>query len=201
MNWSIGEAKSLSIKAARGIGFQWGLAEEAGSAVAKLEKNGLPGIECLAQYLTDIENQNNEKANYKLDEILCPIKMGSIVSDTQNIDFIDKKIIYQPLLITPFLDNTSINKGQVFVYNNCVFKILNHHIINNDNNEDIILKHAYCNIEINTLNYNKIIFKSRVKKNNARFIKTLEKFAFRTYAPSTEESRAKGAGSNLDDNE
>ena len=54
MSWSLGEIRSLSIKAARGAGMTWGLAEEAGFSVCWLEERGWPGVEALSGYLENL---------------------------------------------------------------------------------------------------------------------------------------------------
>ena len=51
MSWSLGEVRALAVKAARGSGLPWGLAEEAGFAVQWLEARGGPGVEALSQYI------------------------------------------------------------------------------------------------------------------------------------------------------
>ena len=52
MSWSLGEIRALAIKAARGAGMPWGMAEEAGFASHWLLQQGLPGTELLATLLT-----------------------------------------------------------------------------------------------------------------------------------------------------
>ena len=51
-SWSVSEASSLAIKAARGVGMPWGIAEEAGFALRWLTRSGAPGVTALCRYLT-----------------------------------------------------------------------------------------------------------------------------------------------------
>ena len=51
MSWSIGETSALALKATRGAGLSWGLAEEAAGAVAWLHERNLPGVAALCSYL------------------------------------------------------------------------------------------------------------------------------------------------------
>lgn len=50
-SWSIGETRALAVKAARGSGMPWGMAEEAGYACAWLENHCLPGVTALSALL------------------------------------------------------------------------------------------------------------------------------------------------------
>ena len=48
---SLAEMEALAVKAARGAGLSWGMAEEAGAAVRWLASHGLPGPEVLLRHL------------------------------------------------------------------------------------------------------------------------------------------------------
>ena len=54
MNWSLNELDAMARKAARGAGYSWGLAEEAGRATRWLAAAGLPGPMCLAVSYTHL---------------------------------------------------------------------------------------------------------------------------------------------------
>jgi len=68
MSWSLGEIQALAIKATRGAGFSWGLAEEAGQAVRRLEQAGLPGLDALAGYLTVIVSDKKPLSQPRSDQ-------------------------------------------------------------------------------------------------------------------------------------
>ena len=68
MSWSLGEIRALAIKAARGAGMPWGMAEEAGFASHWLLQQGLPGTELLATLLT--LHDKTDAANTLLAQIL-----------------------------------------------------------------------------------------------------------------------------------
>ena len=123
MSWSLGEVRALCIKASKGAGFSWGLSEETGFAVERLEKNRLNGVQALAEYLLDRENRNN-KINNNTPKIHCPILLGTMISDTQKVSLINSKFVYQPLLVIPFIDSNLINKNQMITYENCKFSFL-----------------------------------------------------------------------------
>ena len=52
MSWSLGEVGALAVKAARGAGMPWGLADETGFAVKWLQARSLPGVTALCRYLS-----------------------------------------------------------------------------------------------------------------------------------------------------
>jgi len=95
MSWSLGEIRALSIKAAKGAGFTWGQAEEAGFAVQWLEARCAPGVEALAQYLSTAMATNS-----------CPIITGCAISDAGQLENHLGIEICQALLLAPFISST-----------------------------------------------------------------------------------------------
>ena len=73
MSWSLGEVRALSVKATRGAGFPWGLAEEAGYAVVWLQARKVDGCAALADYLSFIATSTNSDSD-------CPIRRGAALS-------------------------------------------------------------------------------------------------------------------------
>jgi hypothetical protein len=69
VRYTLSEIEALSRKAARGSGFDWGLADEAGKAARWLSGHGLPGAQVLAQLLT-----RNDGKPFAL---LCPVEAAS----------------------------------------------------------------------------------------------------------------------------
>ena len=61
MSWSLGETSALALKATRGAGLSWGLAEEAAGAVAWLHERGLPGVAALCSYLGAIADASSSR--------------------------------------------------------------------------------------------------------------------------------------------
>ena len=61
-SWSVSEASSLAIKAARGVGMPWGIAEEAGFfALRWLTQSGAPGVTALCRYLSAYQDALKNK--------------------------------------------------------------------------------------------------------------------------------------------
>lgn len=192
MSWSLGEIRSLSVKAARGAGMPWGLAEEAGFAVLWLEERSLPGTEALAKYLTEMKEHDAEA---------CPISIGADVSDRDDWSTLQTPQAHQPLLLVPFLGQTADDKPIEVKWGSCALTVCSELIASVSNDEFIVHGVAELRISEGSNDTGTSTLRSRVSDDRLAFVKILEKFAHKTYAPSTEESRAKGAGAGLTDND
>ena len=147
MDWSLNEIKALTVKAARGAGLEWGLAEEAAFAVIWLEMRGRDGVKICAKYLHTIATSGYEKTS-------CPLLAGAFYMDSGSYSQQLKPSNEFDLLLLPFVSNDNSN-GHI----------------------------------------------TRVPGDRLEAIKSLQELAARTYAPSTEESRTKGAGVGDDGND
>ncbi len=195
MSWALSEIRSLSVKATRGAGLSWGYAEEAGFAVEWLETRALPGAEALARYLDNVTSgQSHDAAN-------CPIATGALISDTGNRDSSFPCSIHQPLLLVPFLASIagqdsfelSWNKQQIVLNATGITGG-----ISNQVTSDGLFECALRSDVVSTLT---IDFFPRVGENRKPSVEALGRHAQKTYAPSTEASRTKGAGAGLNDND
>ena len=87
VSWSVGEARALAIKAARGVGMTWGEAEEAGFALGWLTRHNAPGITAICRYLSfyDQSVKSGDAPLRWLDKSaqgwFCPIGIGAALSD------------------------------------------------------------------------------------------------------------------------
>ncbi len=190
MSWSLGEIRALSIKAAKGAGFTWGQAEEAGFAVQWLEARCAPGVEALAQYLSTAMATNS-----------CPIITGCAISDAGQLENHLGIEICQALLLAPFISSTLENETITLKANDT--KILISHM-------DVFIVNyqpsAFNEAHRFTATMDGVIpetssCKSRVLSDQNSYIEILNQFAHKTYAPSTEESRLAGAGAGTSDND
>lgn len=83
---SLPEIRDLATKAARGAGMPWGLAEEAGVAVAGLARTGLPGARWLLALLSGpaacapLVAIGRWQPN-GVQQCLCPIQVGAAFAD------------------------------------------------------------------------------------------------------------------------
>lgn len=125
MSHSLGEIESLARRAARGAGMSWGLAEEAGQAIAWLCAHGLPGAEDLARLLQKQSDRDEAKAHPIPDTdiwrarsgALCPIATGATLSDRAS-EISNKTTLRlmrceAPVLLLPFLASIAQRTGVV----------------------------------------------------------------------------------------
>ena len=122
MSHSLNEIEALSKRAARGAGMSWGLSEEAAKAVRWLASHGLQGVALLADVLarndhasrvsvapTSLENDSWAAAS----GTLCPLASGAALNDCadrlsqgHSIELIN---VSHPLLVVPFAAWASIH--------------------------------------------------------------------------------------------
>lgn len=123
MSHSLGEIETLAIRAARGAGMAWGLAEDAGRAVAWLCAHALPGAERLAALLLGQSDRDRTAAFPEpcadawqaRSGALCPIATGAALSD--RAAEISKKTALrllrcdEPVLLLPSLASVAQRTG------------------------------------------------------------------------------------------
>jgi hypothetical protein len=104
------EIESLALKAARGAGLSWGLAEEASAAAGWLAEQGLPWAEELADVLERTGTTSSPRVSGQLIEpsragtALCPIVTGALLSDLgQPACPLEIRDVLAPLWLAPFL--------------------------------------------------------------------------------------------------
>lgn len=124
---SSNEIEQLCLKASRGAGMSWGLAEEAGFAAAWLAKRGLDGAGALLAQLQDAEGRPwNEicpvvtSGRFQPVEggSLCPIALGSVLCDHAQLPetaMQDAPLrlgpVTQPVLLLAFLSDLAQARG------------------------------------------------------------------------------------------
>lgn len=103
MTWSLNEIEALSRKAARGAGYSWGLADEAGRAVRWLEARGEPGATALLELLSWRDGKAYP-STVPGQASVCPIVAGTMLCDGVLLrDEIDGLPLHSPLLMQPFI--------------------------------------------------------------------------------------------------
>ena len=222
----MGEIRSLSVKATRGAGFDWGLAEEAGFAVEWLERHGMPGVAALSRYLSDIDD------GVSTDDLGSTLAVGALISDTQDWERHLPLSCSQPLLLAPFLANVcgdgvlvmtvgtdldpesantedGSNALAPALQKDSSYKLIVSQTNVKSTDAFITLAAGYVSVsresaeEVSSVEG---IAKSRpnqtrVHENRLPYVETLTHFAHRTYAPATEESRLSGAGAGVRDDD
>lgn len=194
MSWSLVEIRALALKAARGAGLSWGLAEEAGFAVRWLQARELPGVQALALYLEQCEKHG-------LDASKCPLQIGAGVSDGASPEDSELGEVRTPLLLIPFIAQSLAVTSCRLQCENLDFTIAEDGCMTSNPDEQLLVTEAKCKLVSGGEIVPPMSRASRVPESEAVHVSTLAKFAHRTYAPATEESRLAGAGAGLSDND
>ena len=198
MSWSLGEIRSLSVKATRGSGMDWGIAEEAGFAVQWLEAHGLHGVRALAQYLSRVHRNDD------CGDELCPIKLGCMISDMNDWTLLEDKECHEPMLLIPFIANIIKDETLLLKWGSINLMVR----INGVSTDDHALlvsrpssSRQRLSIKLYDAPFNALGHKTRVSEEEASYVAILNALAHKTYAPATEASRLAGAGAGLNDND
>ncbi len=215
--YSLAEVESLSKKAARGAGFHWGLAEEAGKAARWLFSFGLPGPDALAALL-----RQNDGAAYatlrplKTDGVweaesgaLCPVIAGAAICDRgRQID--EGKTIELGRTSYPLL--TAFSAGIVAMQTRDPVRVKWHgvsmvcerdRITIEGGGDDLLIADVdgvtiSKSEDMSTDDDRTSLFQPLSRPVDPTTWRALEEFAYRTYVPATELSRA-GAGAGTTD--
>jgi Protein of unknown function (DUF3726) len=105
---SLNEIEATILKAARGAGLEWGLAEEAAHAARTLAGAGIPFEAAFlhlfetAPWRADLVLEPNAIHPRKAVARLCPIRVGACLSDLADLLPLRVKRMLCPLLLLPF---------------------------------------------------------------------------------------------------
>lgn len=205
MSYSLNEVEAMAKKATRGAGYSWGLAEEASKATRWLCVQGLDGCGALAETLRQFEGiplsdrsptiMGKEWQNTR--GTLCPLTAGTALSDHAHV-FADRVVIADeiaaPALLLPFVAHIAVHCESLITVEWSSASVVT------DGTQLCLdgLMSAASGGPIRILRGgtmgNPYTTSTRAKPNPADW-ETLNVFAHRTYAPATEESRLRGAGS------
>lgn len=116
-SFSSNEIEQLCLKAARGAGLSWGLAEEAGVAAAWLVSQGIDGPEILL-HLLRLGPLAGPTLPWRAQSLLqCPIRLGASLCDHADLPQTDLAMreielgfVAMPLLLLPFLSRMAGSK-------------------------------------------------------------------------------------------
>lgn len=199
MSWSLGETAALALKATRGAGMSWGLAEETAASVVWLHSRGLPGMSALCGYLGSANT-------FRTDEPACPIITGCALIDgsTEAPDRLsvsrDLGLVQAPLLLLPFV--ARLDPGTIWLHAPGLGGVADQ--TDGDRWQSHCLRGAAsCRIEYRDrpqIDPGRERL-TRLGEQFACCVDRLGTFAHRTYAPATGQSRMSGAGAGLTDND
>ena len=201
---SLSEIDTVSKRASRATGFDWGVAEEVGKNTRLLEMFGMPGVKNLNYYyrirskkkFEKITLINSENKTTQLE--YCPIITGlsflDQVRSLENLEVIKFYKIAFPLLFLPFLSRAS--------------EVLGKKILLKIDNRSFLLNYN-CSIYSSSLNDGIITLGNTViikfLENSDSFEeaewKELYKLSENTFVEENESLKKSGAGAGLTDND
>tara|TARA_B100001540_G_scaffold306831_1_gene319369 strand:- start:129 stop:818 length:690 start_codon:yes stop_codon:yes gene_type:complete len=213
--WSRGEISDLTLKAARGAGLTWGLAEEASEAVIWLQARGFPGLAAFCCYISWYRFQKLEYTGMpgisEKGSPLCPFATGAAISDGVIKLPIDNTkmslgLIRQPILLLPFISRVRPHGIGLYAGNFLMTSYLQRDIsIKRFFFSPSLINEAECYVKNSPLALKAEKFDEsqslRLPECYKACIDVLTKSAQRIYAPSTDYSRKLGAGSTISDDD
>ncbi len=204
---SLGEFRALAAKALRGAGYSWGLADDGAFAAKRLAEYGLPSGAMLARLLHLADRHEASEltpdASWRASgtAVLCPVRLGCALADAGGWDHLDLGATMEPYFLGPLLiaslggdeakayrvewDGGGYAIGAVGLASSGSLPM-----------SAVPITIERCEMPTST----PAIAASRVVLAPS-VLNELERFAHRTYAPSTEASRATGAGAGLVDSD
>ena len=210
MTFSLNETEAMARKAARGAGYGWGASEDVGKAVRWLCVQGLDGCAALARLLPYTDSHDPAQISPRVDTDpwladpgpLCPIYAGAAFADRAHL--MSNKgqnlgPLRQPLLFAPFVAQVACQKGVTMTLS-CGAST----IVTNGQRISVADSHPQIWSSAQVSVGGHVSASAPLAKRTSPDMDAwdlLAIFAYRTYAPATEESRAKGAGSGTTDND
>jgi hypothetical protein len=201
---SLSEIDTISKRASRAAGFDWGIAEEVGKNTKILEMLGIPGIKNLNYYLKVKSKKKFEKINLiskenKTSQLeFCPIIAGVTFLDQikslENLEEIKFQNMAFPILFLPFVNRASEVIGRkIFLKIDSRNYLLNYNnsIYSNSINDGITI--TGNNIVINFLK-NMDTFEENEWKE-------LYELSESTFVEESDSLKQAGAGAGLTDND
>lgn len=210
MTYSMNEVESMVKKAARGADYNWGASEEAAKATRWLCERGVDGCAALANLLKRMDRVSAAQSSPNISDqswaasgdALCPIAAGTALSDLAN-QYREREIqlndVVQPVLLVPFVAAVAqVNEQTTTI-------VCDDAVATTDGRDVAFVGDFPSEAAILTISPKGKIAKANPCTPRAApdlgAWEVLTRLAHRTYAPATEESRMKGAGAGLSDND
>lgn len=219
MDCSVNEIESLAKRAARGAGLPWGLAEEAAKAARWLAARRLPTV----PLVTDLLRRNDGVPYEALapdvsgdtwtarSRDLCPLIAGAALSDRAEAIAAGASVtlaaVSYPLLLAAFLGRAAAAIGQVFElrWPGATIRCLPEGPHIEADGPDALQARRVESVTVRGVKHSAA---DRPAPRSAQRVEVspddwavLKSLAHRTYVPATDESRLRGAGAGLDDND
>lgn len=215
MSHSLNEIEAMAKKAARGAGMSWGSCEEAGKAARWLESHNRNGVAELARLCDAIDGRSElEFMPHSIDRswvsgsgTLGPIVSGAALNDNAEVlrdGAISLNNVAFPLLFVPFAAWAAIHLSQpVQVSWGSIIAVSDGYKLSISDPSDQFITATAVTVTVSiadVLPETAMAPETRGQVDPAAYA-ALAKFAHRTYAPATEESRMLGAGAGVTDND
>lgn len=206
MTLSLNEVEALAKRAARGAGYPWGLAEEAGMATRWLCAMGGDGCAELAALLGEVDRggicsfvpEFDGEVWRASDGMLCPIATGASLCDRAE-ETVRIGAVCRPILLVPFAAMLAGVLGHTLTLSANGFRAVV------DGGGLSLEGVAPAFADSVTIDGGSAVGLAQDRSTRAdpspETRALLNRFAHRTYAPSTEESRRLGAGSGTSDSD
>ena len=201
---SLSEIDTVSKRASRASGFDWGIAEEVGKNIRMLEMLGMPGITNLNYYYKIRSKKNFEKIklinkeNFTTQLEYCPIVAGvnflDQVRSLENLDEIKFKNVAFPILFLPFVSRASEVVGKKIL-----LKIDNSNYLLNYNNS--VYANNFDNGIVTVGNNIVIKFLNNIDSFKDIEWKELYKLSENTFVEENDSLKNGAAGAGLTDND
>ena len=210
MTFSLNEVEATAKRAARGAGYSWGLAEEAGKAARWLCARDIDGCAALAGLLQQFHGAVEadwapliERSQWQAEGgRLCPLLAGTAISDRAHAlesGEISLAGLVEPVLILPFIASCARQLEMA------VSIRLPGATAETDGNELAIVGAFPALAENVDVSIGGKMTAGQTRSSRAdpapETWQVLNRFARRTFAPATEASRLTGAGAGLSDND
>ncbi|MBY6066702.1 DUF3726 domain-containing protein [Leisingera aquaemixtae] len=209
MSYALNEVEATAKRAARGAGYDWGLSEEAAKATRWLCAQGLDGAAVLAGlleagYAAELSAHVPQSldGSWSAQAPLCPLATGAAISDCA-AGLQDAPLslgqVSQPAMILPFAAMAARQLDACVTVECEGFQAVTDgaalHCVGD-------LPDAAARLTIRAAGSlsNPYPTHTRAEPEEAAWA-VLNRFAHKTYAPATEESRLLGAGAGLSDND
>ncbi len=212
---TLAEIESSLLKAARATGLHWGIAEEAGKAARWLAAFALPGPEITLAQLRQLEGKDYRSfiPDCKLKPwqaksgILCPFIAGAAIADRSaqmlgGIQFDLGRTAF-PLLLAATVGQAARCHRRVFTTSWAGVRVscFEHGLSIDGNGDDLLLGEVDAvSCREDSLPAPQRLPSTRAYQVDRETWESIDRLAFKTYAPATEASRA-GAGAGLTDND
>lgn len=209
MSYALNEVEATAKRAARGAGYDWGLAEEAAKATRWLCAQGLDGAAVLARLLEagfaaelQAHVPQGIEGDWLAEAPLCPLATGAALSDcAARLRERPMAIgpVAQPAMILPFAATAARQLGTCVTVAGEGFQAVTDGAALH---REGTLPDAAARLSIRAAGSlaNPDPGRTRAEPEEAAWA-ALNRFAHKTYAPATEESRLLGAGAGLSDND